>query len=394
MSSNLRRGVIPRPSSGISEHLDEIYTQRGFFGPWVHLFRSRNVGFPKSTPSDEVMYYGADTNLLGPSDQSDPAGAPMELLHGDDVVVSLSRRSQPMPFAESNADFHQIRFYHRGEFLLDTELGRLEVGAGDFVVLPKGLIYRETPLQSEGNAVLIFETAEPVEPAEELWDNAGFASFFTDFSAMKLPEPVGEIANVETEVRLKYRKKIHSITYDFDPCTDVIGWMGDPVIFSLNVWDIPGLGSSHGFLPPPAGAVLMGRDKSFFFNVMSPKPFPNVPAPAGSFGAPAHLNDYEEVWFNHVAAGAPHTDGHIWRLPPTIPHPGIKRPPFYPPEPVERIREMKINFDCRAALTWTEAAREAFMPDPQIGLYTSLAGTHIGVVPDEALKYAGGRSQA
>jgi homogentisate 1,2-dioxygenase len=391
VSSNIRRGVIPRATTGISEHLDEIYTQHGFFGQWVHLFRSRNVGFPKTWSSDDVMYKGTDTTTLAPADQTDAAGSPMELLRGDGIVVSLSRRSQPMPFAELNADYHQIRFYHRGEFLIETELGRFEVEPGDFAVIPKGLVYRETPRQADGNAVLIFETAEPAEPAEELWDNAGFASFFTDYSAMKLPEPVGEVRNVETEVRLKFRGEIHTLTYDFDPCSDVIGWVGDPVVFSLNVWDIPGLGSSHGFLPPPSGAVLMGRDKSFFFNVMSPKPFPNVPAPDGSIGAPAHMNDYEEVWFNHVADAAPHTDGHLWRLPPSIPHPGIKRPPFYPEGPVERIREMKINFDCRAGLTWTDAARKALMPDPQIGLYTSLAGTHIGVVPDEASRYAAGR---
>jgi homogentisate 1,2-dioxygenase len=102
------------------------------------------------------------------------------------------------------------------------------------------------------------------------------------------------------------------------------------------------------------------------------------------------MNDYEEVWFNHVAADAPHTDGHLWRMPPSLPHPGIKRPPFYPVGPVERIQEMKLNFDCRAGLKWTDAAREAFMPDPQIGLYTSIAGTHVGVVPDDATKYAKG----
>lgn len=391
MTSNIRRGTIPRATSGVSDDLDQIYTQRGFFGSWVHLFRPRNVGFPKTWSSDEIMYHATDTNVITPTDQGDPAGSPTLLVHGDGIAVSISHRSQQAPFSEVNADFHQIRFYHRGEFVLETELGTLELTEGDFVVIPKGLIYREIPKKPEGNAILIFETGEPVEPAEELWDAAGFASFFTDFSGMKLPEPVGDIQHVETEVRMKYRGEIHTLTYDFDPCTDVVGWVGDPVLFSLNVWDIPALGSSHGFMPPPSGAVLMAKDKSFFFNVMSPKPFPNVPAPDGSIGAPAHLNDYEEIWFNHVADAAPDTDGHMWRLQPSIPHPGIKRPPFYPDNPVERIREMKLNFDCLPALTWTDAGRAAFLPDPQIGLYTSLAGTHIGVVPDEALRYARGR---
>jgi homogentisate 1,2-dioxygenase len=386
MSSNFRRGHIPRAPHGFDEHVDEIFTIDGFFGDWTHLFRGRNLGFPKRWSSDDIMYMGTDTNEIAPADGG---GEPVALLEGDGIVISVSHRPEPTPFAERNADYHQIRFYHRGDFLLETELGSMEMVAGDFVVIPKGLIFRERPRTSE-NTVLIFETTAAVTTTEDMWDGVGFTDMFIDFSSMKLPTPgAADLpeSDDETEVRLRLGGESHTLVYDFDPCRDVVGWTGDPVIYSLNVWDIPGLGSSFGFLPPPTGAVLMARDKSFFFNVMSPKPFPNVPAPSGSFGAPVHLNDYDEVWFNHVATKAPHTNGHLWRLPPSIPHPGLKRKPEYPENPVERIRELKINFDTRAGLTWTDAAREHFFPDPQVSVYTSLIGTHIGVVPEEALQH-------
>lgn len=386
MSSNVRRGHVPRYPNGISEHRDEVFTLDGFFGDWVHLFRRRNLGFPKSWSSDDIMYQGTDTNVIAAADEG---GDPVVLLEGDGIAVSIAHRPQATPYAERNADFHQIRFYHRGDVLLETELGSMELTAGDFVVIPKGLVFRERPHGRE-NAVVIFETAASIVTSEQLWDSVGFVGNFIDFSAMKVPTPTPEDVDAEsqeTEVRLKLGGKMHTLVYDFDPCRDTVGWLGDPVIFALNVWDIPGLGSSNGFMPPPSGAVLMARDKSFFFNVMSPKPFPSVPEPDGSFGAPAHLNDYDEVWFNHVATAAPHTNGHLWRLPPSIPHPGLKRPPSYPDNPVERIREMKINFDTRSILTWTDVAREAFFDDPQVSVYTSLIGTHIGVVPDDALKF-------
>lgn len=384
MSSNVRRGLIPRYPNGISEHRDEVFTLDGFFGDWVHLFRKRNLGFPKSWSSDDIMYQGTDTNVIGTADD----GEPVTLLTGDGVAVSIAHRSEPMPYAERNADFHQIRFYHRGDVLLETELGSMELTAGDFVVIPKGLIFRESPRTE--SAVLIFETEASIVTSEELWDSVGFIGHFIDYSAAKIPTPDEDHVDeegVDYEVRLKLGGEMHTLVYDFDPCHDVVGWLGDPVIYAFNVWDIPGLGTSHGFMPPGTGAVLMARDKSFLFNVMSPKPFPNVPEPNGSFGAPAHLNDYDEVWFNHVATKAPHTNGHLWRLPPSIPHPGLKRPPAYPENPVERIREVKLNFDTRSVLHWTDAAREAFFDDPQVSVYTSLIGTHIGVVPDEALQY-------
>jgi homogentisate 1,2-dioxygenase len=381
MSSNIRRGEVPRHPIGVSEHRDEVYTLDGMFGDWTHLFRGRNTGFPKRWSSDDIMYQGVDTNGLALGDE------PVTLLEGDGIAVSIAHRQEATPYAERNGDFHQIRFYHRGDGLLETELGNLEVKAGDFVVIPKGIIFRERPYGTD-NAVLIIESAAPVITAEEMWDSVGFIGLFTDYTAMKLPEPDPREPeeDAEYEVRFKFQGRTHTFVYDFDPCHDVTGWLGDPVIYSLNIWDIPGLGSSHGFLPPPSGAVLMGKDRSFFFNIMSPKPFPNTPEPNGSIGAPAHLNDYDEVWFNHAASDAPDTDGHLWLLPSSIPHPGLKRPPFYPENPVQRIEEVKINFDTRSVLTWTDAARELFFEDPQAAVYTSLMGTHIGVVPDDAFQ--------
>ena len=189
-------------------------------------------------------------------------------------------------------------------------------------------------------------------------------------------------------MRLRYRGEWHWMDYDFDPCRDVVGWLGDPVLYKLNCWAIPGIGTTSGFLTPPANAVLWAKDKEFFFNVLGPRPFPTTPAPRGSYGAPSHLNDYDEVWFNHRSAFAPATNGHLWMLPRTIPHPGLKRPPEYPENPVRHIEELKLNFDTKEQLRWSDAAIKAFFPDPQVTLYTSFYGAHIGVVPDAANAYS------
>jgi homogentisate 1,2-dioxygenase len=203
-----------------------------------------------------LMYSGIDAGALRPSDATDPAGSPLVLLRGDGIEVSLSQRSEPMPFAEKDVGFHQIRFYHRGGARLETELGPLEVGEGDFVVIPKGLVYRETPAASESLVVFIFAVDANVLLAEQLWDGVGFSSFLTDYSTMELPMPAEHPeteVEVETDVRVRYRGAHHAVTYDFDPCKDVVGWLGDPVIFKMNIWD--------------------------------------TPAPEGSYGAPSHQND-------------------------------------------------------------------------------------------------------
>jgi homogentisate 1,2-dioxygenase len=215
-----------------------------------------------------------------------------------------------MPFAEKNVDFNQIRFYQKGRFRLETELGPIDVEPGDFVVIPKSLMYREVAL-TDDNVVVIFEVERSIALAEKLQDELGFGSLFIDYSTMELPEPqsITPAQDTETELRVKYDGTNHSVTYDFDPLSDVVGWLGDPVVYKLNVWDIPSLGSSIGFTSPPSNAVLFAEDKSFFFNVLAAKPFPSEPAPRASYGASAHMNDGDEVWLNHVAEISPETDG-------------------------------------------------------------------------------------
>jgi homogentisate 1,2-dioxygenase len=390
MASNVRRGRVDRMPQGVDDLVDELYTVQGFFGPWAHIYRRRNLAHPKSWSADYMIYQGTDTDALAPTDAADPAGSPLTLLTGDGIEVSISHRRNPMPFAERNQDYHQIRFYHRGQFTLETELGSLSAGPGDFVVIPKGIIFRESPTTTE-NRVVIFEVSQPVVSAmDELWDTVGFAGHFIDESRLELPEPEDAdpaSVEVETTVRVKYGGVYETLVYDFDPCRDVVGWVGDPIVGKLNVWDIPGLGSSHGFMPPPTGAVFMARDKSFFFNVLSVKPFPNEPPPNGSYGPPGHQNDYEEVWFNHASENAPDTEGHLWLMPTSCPHPGLRRPAEYPPNPVRKVRELKLNFDCTSILKWTDEVKQALMPDPQAAIYSSFYGAHIGMVPEDALQH-------
>lgn len=397
MASNTRKGRIPYKTTGMGEYVDEIYSLKGFFGDWAHMYRRNNLAHPLRWSDDRLMYSGLDPEGLTASDASDPRGTPLRVLEGDGVAVSLSQRSAAMPFSEKNVDAHQIRFYHRGHFLLETELGPLEVEPGDFVVIPRGLIYRETPEAPDGNVVYVFETEATIQLAETLWDSVGYASLLIDYSEMEIPEPTDEEPasdpGAEHELRVFYDGAWHMVVYDFDPCNDVIGWVGDAVIFKMSVWDVPTSGTSHGHLTPPSGAVLWGEDRAFFFNALSVPPAPRVPPPDGSFGAPSHLNDYDELWLNHASPNAPQTEGHLWLLPRTLPHPGLKRKAG-PPVEAGHIRSMRINFDTKAVLWWTEEAAAALFGDPIVTKYSSFFGLPIDAAPEAVRRRAAGNRQA
>ena len=386
MASIIRKGTIPYPPSGLGDVLDEAYTVKGFFGPFATIYRRRNLGHPTSISDPKLSYQAVNIRKFEPSDLTDPEGEPLVLLEGPSERVSVSCRREAMPFAEKNCDRHQIRFYHRGEFLLETELGPLKTRPGDFVVIPSNMIYRETPI-TDDNVILIFEVASPIRLAEELWDSVGFVNNFIDWSEMELPEPTGDDADTPTRLRLRFDDETHWMEFDFDPCKDVVGYLGDPIIYRMNVESIPGIGTSAGFLTPPSNAVLFGEDNAFFFNVHGNHAAISTPPPRGSMGAPAHQNDYDEIWFNHVSEFAPGGDGDMWMHPRSIVHPGLKGPPEFPPNPVRHVNEAKLNFDTKARLFWSEAAMAQFLPDPQKTVYESLYGGHMGVDAATALKH-------
>ena len=93
------------------------------------------------------------------------------------------------------------------------------------------------------------------------------------------------------------------------------------------------------------------------------------------------------MWITHASAFAP--EGHLWLLPRTIPHPGFKRPPMYPPNPVQEMREMRINFDTKATLRWTAEAQERLFEDPVTAMYTSFMGMPLKYAPEKVRARAG-----
>ena len=162
----------------------------------------------------------------------------------------------------------------------------------------------------------------------------------------------------------------------------VVHTCAEPILQHHSLGSVPTAGTSHGHLPPPSGAVLLGESREFFFNVLSVPPSPTVAPPDGSFGPPAHLNDYDELWLTHVSELAPQTEGPLWLLPRTIAHPGFKRPTG-PVVDGRTPKSMRINFDTRAALRWTDEARAALFGDPVVAKYTSFFGVPLKAAPEE-----------
>ena len=80
MASILRRGRIPVPPTGLSEYIDQVYSIRGFFGPWAHLYRQHNSGHVTAA-SDPALRRRSIEALRDELDRAESLGLDALVMH-------------------------------------------------------------------------------------------------------------------------------------------------------------------------------------------------------------------------------------------------------------------------------------------------------------------------
>src|SRR5205814_2800720 len=100
------------------------------------------------------------TGLLPAS--GDPISGRVPLLANEDVCLGFCRPAEPMPYFYKNADGDDLLFVHEGRGRLETMFGTLPYGEGDYLVIPRGTIYRVVA-ESPSTRMLAIESASAVE---------------------------------------------------------------------------------------------------------------------------------------------------------------------------------------------------------------------------------------
>ncbi len=103
-----------------------------------------------------LMYDITDPSLV-PSNYDKPEGSPMTLLKGDGIKVDLSKRTvQEMSFWHRSADFNEVIICFQGSIEWETDLGNVEMKAGQMLLIPKGIAHRSIPGKT-GDVNIIIE---------------------------------------------------------------------------------------------------------------------------------------------------------------------------------------------------------------------------------------------
>jgi homogentisate 1,2-dioxygenase len=266
--------------------------REGFFGPATHMYH-------RHRPTDWRRFEGAvkprafDTTHLGASGELPWDGS--DLLHNASVKIRFWEMDESMDQLARNADGDELLFVHEGAGHLFCDYGHLEVRDGDYMVLPRGTMWR---LESSAPMRLLMVEATG---GSYMLPDKGLVGPHAIFDPAVLDTPLIDEAfleqqdETEWEVHVKARGQISTIYYPFNPL-DAVGWKGDLSPVRVNWRDIRPLLSDRYHLPPSAHTTFVAN--RFVVCTFAPRPFETDP---GALKVPFFHNndDYDEVIFYH-----------------------------------------------------------------------------------------------
>ncbi|WP_422350170.1 homogentisate 1,2-dioxygenase [Flagellimonas sp.] len=205
-------------------------------------------------PKIAVSHNIASRKLIGfdvkPKDDFLDAREP--LLVNSDVHIGLAAPKKSLTeYFYKNSDADEMLFIHKGTGTLRTFLGNIPFEYGDYLIIPRGMIY-QIEFDSEDNRILYAESFHPIYTPKRYRNWFGQLLEHSPFCERdyKLPQDL-ETYDEKGDFVIKVKKQgmLHSLVYNTHPF-DVVGWDGYnfPYGFSIHNFE-PITGRVHQ--PPP-----------------------------------------------------------------------------------------------------------------------------------------------
>lgn len=182
------------------------------------------------------------------------------LLYNSDLYITVAAPTKSPDYFYKNADADEVIFVHEGSGQLKTIYGTIDFEYGDYLVIPRGTIYKFT-FESSNNRLFIVESFSPIRPPKRYINNYGQLLEHSPYCErdIKLPHSL-ETHDAEGDflVMIKKQDLIYPYTYATHPF-DAIGWDGYqyPFGFSIHNYE-PITGRVH--MPPPIHQTFEGHN--------------------------------------------------------------------------------------------------------------------------------------
>ncbi len=259
-----KRGTIPEKrhiqfrDANESLYWEELVSREGFssiYSNVYHIHPPTNVSavgdwipFEINPLQDTHRNRHFRTHQLKSS--GDAISARIPLLFNQDTIIHKAHVDQSMDVLYRNGHHDEILFIQSGSGQICSNFGDMDVKHGDYVVIPRGIIWQI--IINDPIRMLVIESSGPVETPNryrnrfgQLMEDAPFCE--RDVHTPNFAEPKHHNNPVDVLVRLQGGYQTYS--YEHHPF-DLVGWDGYyfPWIFNINDF-MPITGKVH--LPPP-----------------------------------------------------------------------------------------------------------------------------------------------
>ena len=365
-----RHTIHEKPEGGI--YYEQLFGTEGFHGLSSLLYHTHRPTMissygetidlkPKAAIENNIKSRMLEGFNIKSKDDFLKARTPV--LFNDDVQIDIaSPKKGIINYFYKNSDSDEILFIQKGSGILKTLFGELKFNYADYIIIPRGTIYK-IEFETSNNKLLIIESKSPIVTPKRYRNEFGQLLEHSPFCErdIKLPENlVSHDSLGEYLIKVKKEKKLHEIYFASHPF-DVIGWDGYcyPYIFSALNFE-PITGRIHQ--PPPVHQTFEGNN--FVICTFAPRIYDyhpkSIPAPYN------HSNiDSDEVLYyvdgdfmsrNHVEHGfiSLHPGGI-----PHGPHPGAYERSIGQ----KQTSELAVMIDTFKPLKVTQAALDIELKD-------------------------------
>lgn len=174
------------------------------------------------------------------------------VLVNNDLHISLAAPRQSLTaYFYKNSQADEVIFVHEGSGVLKTGYGNIRFGYGDYLIIPRGVIY-QLHFDGPDNRLFITESFEPIRTPKRYRNEYGQLMEHSPYCERDIRKP----ADLEThdeigefEVRIKKQGLIYPYIYGSHPF-DFVGWDGYHYPWAISIHDfMPITGKLHQ--PPP-----------------------------------------------------------------------------------------------------------------------------------------------
>jgi homogentisate 1,2-dioxygenase len=247
-------------------YYEELVSREGFSGISSNLYHiNRPTSIKKVGEIESKILNNAaknhrprHINTSSIDSKEDIIKSKKELFFNNDVIISVSRCNNGMDYFYRNGIGDELLYIQSGTGTLNTNLGKLLFNPGDYIVIPKGTIWKLTP--NKEIRVLMIETAGQIATPSRYRNQFGQLLEHSPYCERDMKTPtLQDPKDIKGDflIKLKSPLGIQNLYYGHHPF-DVVGWDGYyyPWIFNIHNFE-PIVGQIHQ--PPPVHQTFQAQ---------------------------------------------------------------------------------------------------------------------------------------